>query len=74
MTAPMKNDKTQTINRLALPISKNWSKTFCRCRQASGRDSSVRQNSRTISPTFSNIDHFTGRACCRMPLEHWNVK
>ena len=55
MTAPMKNDSTQTISRLALPISKNWSNTFCRCRHASGRASSVRQNSRTISPMFSNI-------------------
>ena len=25
MTAPMKKDSTQTINKLALPISKNWS-------------------------------------------------
>jgi hypothetical protein len=55
MTAPMKNDSTQTISKLALPISKNWSNTFCRCRHASGKASNVRQNSRTISPTFSNI-------------------
>ncbi len=55
MTAPMKNDNTQTINRLALPISKNWSNTFCRCRHASGKASSERQNSSAIWPMFSNI-------------------
>ena len=64
MTAPMKNDNTQTINRLALPISKNCSNTFCRCRQASGRASIVRQNNRIISPMFSNI--MLLEAECRM--------
>ena len=32
ITPPMKNDRMQTISRLALPISKNWSNTFWRCR------------------------------------------
>ena len=55
MTAPMKKESTQTISKLALPISKNCSNTFCRCRHACGKASSVRQNNRTISPMFSNM-------------------
>ncbi len=52
MTPPMKKERMQTISRLALPISKNWSNTFCRWRQASGSATSVRQNRSTISPIF----------------------
>ena len=52
MTPPMKKERMQTISRLALPISKNWSNTFWRWRQVSGSASSVRQNSSTISPMF----------------------
>src|SRR6185295_1308245 len=51
----MKNERTQTIRRLALPISKNWSNTLSRCRQASGSASRVRQKSSTISPMFWNM-------------------
>jgi hypothetical protein len=52
ITPPIKNDRMQTINKLALPISKNWSKTLKRCRQASGIAFKVRQNKTTISPIF----------------------
>src|SRR6478609_728110 len=54
-TPPRKKDSTATISKLALPISKNWSKTFSRCCQAWGNARIVRQKSSTISPMFWNM-------------------
>src|SRR5690606_24743181 len=54
-TPPMKKDNTATMSRLALPISKNCSKTFSRCRQTCGSARNVRQKSSTISPMFWNM-------------------
>ena len=60
MTPPMKNDRMLTMSRLALPISKNCSKTFWRSRHADGRAVNARQNKTSISPTFSNMAQYPG--------------
>jgi hypothetical protein len=52
ITPPMNNDRMQAINKLALPISNNWSYTFRRCRQVCGSACSVRQNRTSNSPMF----------------------
>jgi hypothetical protein len=51
-TPPMNSDKMHTIIKLPLPISKSWSKTLRRWRQASGSARSVCQNKIMISPIF----------------------
>jgi hypothetical protein len=52
ITPPMNIERMHAINRLALPISKSWSKTFRRWRHADGSARIVRPSNRSISPRF----------------------
>ena len=52
ITPPMKRERMQAMSRLALPISKSWSKTLRRWRTTAGSALRVRQNKTIISPMF----------------------